>query len=196
MSTFWWLQAFPQPRIPGRGPADDFSLTFLFLMSTPSPGFVISIFHIKESSIPLPPLQLSNYSKGWWNHLCVINYRMSFSLKACVWDCFRMRGYDAQIFLGFLHLRFGFPDTHLSMGKYSRLQLSSLAACLFGTATQHCFQTQTSMPMCMCGNTAGHAVCRTNEPRWLGLTVLWVFAYTRAVRYWQKGYPYFLGFSR
>lgn len=33
---------------------------------------------------PLPPLQPSNYSKGWWNHLCVINYRMTFSLKACV----------------------------------------------------------------------------------------------------------------
>ncbi len=114
---------------------------------------------------------------------------MSFSLKACVWDCFRMRGYDAQIFLGFLHLGFGRPGTHLSMCKYSRLQLSSLAACLFGTATQHCFQTHTSMPMCMCGNTASHPVCRTNEPRWLGLTVLWVFAYTRAVRYWQKDIP-------
>jgi len=55
-------------------------------------------------------------------------------------------------------------QTHLSMCEYSRLQLSSLAACLFGTDTQYCFQTQTSMPMCICGNTVSHHVFCANEP--------------------------------
>lgn len=81
-------------------------------------------------------------------------------------------------------------QTHLRMCEYSRLQLSFLAACLFGTATQYCFQTQTSMPMCICGNTVSHHVFRANEPWWLGLTVLWVWswiaAHTKGVRYLLK----------
>lgn len=159
-------------------------------MSTPSPGFVISIFHIKESSIPpsLPSSQAITAKDG--EIICVWSIIGWLSLWKHVWDCFRMRGYDAQIFPGFLHSGFGGPDT----SKY--VWVLQATAVLFG-----CLFLWHSHSV-LFSNTDFHAYVhvwqhckpshffRANEPWWLELTVLWVWswisAHTKGVQYWQK----------
>lgn len=112
--------------------------------------------------------------------ICVWSIIGWLSLWKHVWDCFRMRGYDAQIFPGFLHSGFGGPDT--SQYVWVLQATAVLFGCLF---LWHSHSVLFS-------NTDFHAYVhvwqhckpshffRANEPWWLGLTVLWVWSWISA----------------